>query len=921
MDVVSLVAAGRELGLEGAELREWIQAQEAKLQATEREKRAADREAAKEAAATAKEAAELRLRELEATNEARKAEADLIERKLRLLELEGARPAPAVSQTNHVPMLGLQKGMALFDERKDDLHAYLLRFERVAKSQKWPESHWAASLSMCLTGEALGVYSRVAPEHCGDYEKVKAALFKRFRLTAEGFRERFRIAAGDYKELRELVIREQFVLDCSNAVALFLKEKKLKSLEEIAEAADDYMEAHGIRNWSSKQGETQKAVKGGTGITKGQDPAKLGPGDQKDKSSQGRPPQDEKSPPRCYLCGKMGHIANQCRSIWHKRNDSIRCNNCGKVGHRAEACRGKLEGQADKTSQAQSSCFVATGPRSLRSNIEDGYVELKSGDRVPVVNAVLSSKIKVLARDLPVVEGRIGQTKVTVLRDTGSNTVVVRRELVQDSQLTGQVGLVYLVDGTMRRLPEAVVSIRTPYFSGDVTTKVMDTLLYDVILGNNPGVRAADDPDEDWDRREKILSGASASTEEDFDGRDCSLFGTQGSHDGVETGAAVADVSEITGNTTMAVVTRSQSKAAERPLPKLRVTQIDGGPADVASLIKAQEEDATLRTCHRKTGQVQQCHNTNKTFEFIKEEGVLYRRYHIDEGRTLQQLVAPRVQADVQRFVRSCDSCQKTTPKGRIARAPLQSMPKIDTPFERVAVDIVGPISPPSRSGNRYILTLVDFATRYPDAIPLRSIETERVAEGLVEILSRVGIPKEILSDRGSNFVSGLMREVGRLLSIRQMQTTPYHPMGNGLVEHFNGTLKSMLRRMCEEGPTDWDRYLPELLFAYREVPQKSLVFSPFDMLYRRLVRGPLTVLKEMWTKMDIPEETRTTYEYVVNLRNRLEHTCKLAHDTLEKSGARYRRFYNAKSRELKLAAGDEVLVLLPTDNNKLLVV
>ena len=98
-------------------------------------------------------------------------------------------------------------------------------------------------------------------------------------------------------------------------------------------------------------------------------------------------------------------------------------------------------------------------------------------------------------------------------------------------------------------------------------------------------------------------------------------------------------------------------------------------------------------------------------------------------------------------------------------------------------------------------------------------ISTERIAEALLDIFSRLGFPHEILSDQGSQFTSGLMKEICRLISIKQSFTTPYHPMANGLNERFNGTLKAMLKRMCQERPKDWDRYLPAALFAYREVP------------------------------------------------------------------------------------------------------
>lgn len=83
---------------------------------------------------------------------------------------------------------------------------------------------------------------------------------------------------------------------------------------------------------------------------------------------------------------------------------------------------------------------------------------------------------------------------------------------------------------------------------------------------------------------------------------------------------------------------------------------------------------------------------------------------------------------------------------------------------------------------------------------------------------------------------------------MKQLRTTPYHPMFNGLVERFNGTLKRMLKKMCTERPSNWDRYLPAILFAYREAPQESLGFSPFELLYGRTVRGPLDILRDIWS-------------------------------------------------------------------------
>lgn len=91
---------------------------------------------------------------------------------------------------------------------------------------------------------------------------------------------------------------------------------------------------------------------------------------------------------------------------------------------------------------------------------------------------------------------------------------------------------------------------------------------------------------------------------------------------------------------------------------------------------------------------------------------------------------------DIRRYCASYDVCQRAISKGNVPPVPLGAMPVIDTPFKRVAVDIVGPLQPVTDRRNRYILTLVDYATRYPEAIPLRKIDTEQVAEALLEIFT-----------------------------------------------------------------------------------------------------------------------------------------------------------------------------------------
>src|SRR5208282_6277179 len=131
---------------------------------------------------------------------------------------------------------------------------------------------------------------------------------------------------------------------------------------------------------------------------------------------------------------------------------------------------------------------------------------------------------------------------------------------------------------------------------------------------------------------------------------------------------------------------------------------------------------------------------------------------------------------------------QRTLAKGRVPKAELGVMPIKDTSFDRVAVDLIGPIEPMSERGLRYILTVIDYATRYPEAVALKNITTETVVEALVEIYSRVGISKEVLSDQGSQFVPGMVKVVSKILPIKQLVTAPYYPMCKGLCGKCNGT-------------------------------------------------------------------------------------------------------------------------------------
>lgn len=182
-----------------------------------------------------------------------------------------------------------------------------------------------------------------------------------------------------------------------------------------------------------------------------------------------------------------------------------------------------------------------------------------------------------------------------------------------------------------------------------------------------------------------------------------------------------------------------------------------------------------------------------------------------------------------------------------------------------MTVDIVGPITPCADDKSKYILTIVDLATRWPEAVPLKNTEAATVAEALFDVFCRIGIPREVLSDRGTQFTSGMMEETWKFPSVNGMRTTPYHPEGNGLCERFKSTLK-ILKRIAADQPREWPRFLAPLLFACRGAPQSSLRFSPFELVYGRPVRGPLQVLRELWYNTEDDPAITSSYQYVLDM-------------------------------------------------------
>lgn len=204
--------------------------------------------------------------------------------------------------------------------------------------------------------------------------------------------------------------------------------------------------------------------------------------------------------------------------------------------------------------------------------------------------------------------------------------------------------------------------------------------------------------------------------------------------------------------------------------------------------------------------------------------------------RVLRYFFWPGMKSDVSAYCRSCHVCQLTgKPNQTIPPAPLHPIPVLGEPFERIILDCVGPL-PKSKARHQYILTMMCAATRYPEAIPLRTIKTKKVFQELVKFCYVFGLPKVIQTDQGSNFTSKIFTQVTRELNVKHILSSAYHPQSQGAIERFHQTLKTLLRKFCVETGKEWDEGLPVLMFAIRETTQESLGFAPADLVFGHTV-------------------------------------------------------------------------------------
>lgn len=782
----------------------------------------------------------------------------------------------------------------------DDIEHFLITFERIATACRWPKADWTFHLIPLLTGKARAAYVNMDLDDCIEYEKVKAAILIKYDISAETYRQRFRSLdvypsespkelyirlkelygkwirprEKTIEEVGEMIILEQYLRMLSPELQVWVRERDPRTAADAASLADVFVAARKKNQpWSWTTGSDSRRA----------------PFHQKPVPGAGKSPK-----------GDFPEV---------RRHNILRgpviCFQCGQEGHTRPAC-------PQNAAKLTNLCYAPRG------------------------SAAKITKPKVL---LQIKTVTVNGKELKALVDTGSDQTLVNRKFVAPSLIRAYNKLpICCVHGEERMVPTADLYIGVEGQTYLLEVGVADNLPYPVVLGRDLPVLL--DLVKPVQQCNIVITRAMAKQPEEA----------------IQTLSTLPfyDV-DLAMGITKSRKSRRQKRRAKlgynaSQLPVESTCNLTPHVQLPTNIIALQQKDVSLAVCLQKANQetTGEGPTNDKGEHFVFEQGILYRQIglvkqlvvpqdtrevvlhlshsipwagHLGKKKTTARIKRhfywPGLETDVAQYCKSCPDCQKVSIK-RPSRVPLQPLPVISTPFERLGMDVVGPVEK-SCAGNRFLLVITDYATRYPEVFPLKSVKAKYVATCLVQFFSRVGLPAEILTDQGTNFMSNLLKQVYQLLGIKSLRTTPYHPQTDGLTERFNQTLKQMLRKFVGETGRDWDQWLPYLLFAYREVPQASTGFSPFELLYGHEVRGPLTLLKEVWEGDHGESEPINIVSYVLQMRERLEKMRTLAQTHLMEAQKHQKTWYDQTARERGFVVGDRVLVMLPSQESKLL--
>ena len=271
----------------------------------------------------------------------------------------------------------------------------------------------------------------------------------------------------------------------------------------------------------------------------------------------------------------------------------------------------------------------------------------------------------------------------------------------------------------------------------------------------------------------------------------------------------------------------------------------------------------------------------------------------------------PTMIADAVAYAKKCKACQIHA--NFMHQPPEQLHPTAASwPFEAWGMDIVGPITPPSAKGHRYILAITDYFSKWAEAVPLAEVKTMDVVNFVKHhVIYRFGVPRRIIHDNGPQFASHAFYRFCNKFRIQNVASTAYYPAANGLAEAFNKTIIKLLKKFVSTSKRDWNERLGECLWAYRTTVRTATGCTPFSLTYGCEAVLPLEI---QIPSLRIALATRMTEAENDRLRlqelEALDEKRLRAQQSIELYQARISRAVNKKVKQRVFQKGDLVLAV-----------
>lgn len=826
----------------------------------------------------------------------------------------------------------------------DDIALYLVHFERACENAGFSRETWPQKLICVLPGEVSDVIARMNKEDSEVYDRVKAALLRKCRLSTEAFRLRFRHSKrgneshsdyayqiranfeewlksaqvyGNHDKVIELMVLEQFYRGIPEEVRLWVQDRmKDVDMNRAAELAEDYCSRRSLRNtprtseknekvesWSGNQGrkrfarnnwkpENSKLLDNQQG--KDSEGTKAAP------SSGSKAPGDiahaleARKPVVCYSCGEKGHMARSCKrhmafATIQESEDSLKLLKpyMRTLSVNGRMCR-VLRDSAATMDVAHPSCVSSEDYIGECAWIRQ--VAEKQSVCLPIARVVIEGPFGQLCTEAAI-SANLPEHFPYLFSNKSEEMLKTRGE-----SFATEIACMALTRSKARELTQQLSS--SP--SGEQTSEGSVGKPEVVATENESAMRVVE----------------------------------------TETGAMVDNSEEIS------LTPENEDLVTGSVLTPASTSWCQLARTDRATLVVDQKADLALSML---LDAIHKEGNSRKNVSFYTQNEVLHRRYENAKGRVYNQVVVPlkyrrnildlahsnawaghlgikKTKAklaqefywpgcwkDVEMFVRGCDTCQRIGKSTDKWKAPMKLVPIVTEPFRRLVIDIVGPL-PPSKSGYRYVLTALCVATKFPEAIALKELSSVCVVDALLSIFSRVGFPSEIQCDNGSVFTSCLTTTFLERCGIKIAHSSIHHPQSNP-VERMHSVMKRVLRALCFEHKSDWEGCIPAAMFSLRSAPHESTGFSPAELVYGRNLRGPLHLIRESWTGYG---EDPNVVSYVLDLLGRLGTTREVVESNMRAAQALSKARYDKSARKRVFRVGDEVMLLCPSRKNKL---